>query len=120
MQGTPKSFAPWHPLTVSRRQASEGSSEDSAPKPRTLACFERRKPPLGAVFLVFGLRRALQEHHTCQVKCDVPSTRSSKGVPFARREQGRGYRLSTCIILLMQLLAADGTIKLRRQYAMNV
>ena len=57
MRGTPKSFAPWHPL--SRRQASEGSSEDSAPKPRTLACFERRKPPLGAVFLVFGLRRAL-------------------------------------------------------------
>ena len=27
MRGTPKSFAPWHPL--SRRQASEGSSEDS-------------------------------------------------------------------------------------------
>jgi hypothetical protein len=41
------------------RLACEASSEDTAPKPRTLACFERRKPPLGAVFLVFGLRRAL-------------------------------------------------------------
>jgi hypothetical protein len=29
-----------------------------APKPRSLACFERRKPPLGAVFWVFDLRRA--------------------------------------------------------------
>jgi hypothetical protein len=41
------------------RLASEASSEDTAPKPRTLACFERRKPPLGAVFLVFDQRRAL-------------------------------------------------------------
>jgi hypothetical protein len=42
-----------------RRQASEGSSEDRLdPKPRSLACFERRKPPLGAVFWVFDLRRA--------------------------------------------------------------
>jgi hypothetical protein len=56
MRGT-KPFAPRHPL--SRRQASEGPSEDTAPKPRTPACFERRKPPLGAVFLVFDLRRAL-------------------------------------------------------------
>ena len=47
----PKPFAPRHQL--SRRQASEGPSEDTAPKPRTPACFERRKPPLGAVFLVF-------------------------------------------------------------------
>jgi hypothetical protein len=42
------------------RDPSEGPSEDTAPKPRTPACFERRKPPLGAVFLVFGQRRALQ------------------------------------------------------------
>ena len=57
MRGDPKPFAPRHPL--SRRQASEGAREDPAPKPRSLACFERRKPPLGAVFLVFDLHRAL-------------------------------------------------------------
>ena len=51
-----RSHLPRHPLSL--RQASEGSSEDPAPKPRSLACFERRKPPLGAVFLVFDLRRA--------------------------------------------------------------
>ena len=57
MRGIPKPFAPRHPL--SQRQVSEGAREDPAPKPRSLACFERRKPPLGAVFLVFDLHRAL-------------------------------------------------------------
>jgi hypothetical protein len=45
--------------SVGGRQATSGSSEDPAPKPRSPARFEQRKPPLGAVFLVFGLRRAL-------------------------------------------------------------
>ena len=33
--------------------ARHSRSFHTAPKPRTPACFERRKPPLGAVFLVF-------------------------------------------------------------------
>jgi hypothetical protein len=52
-----KSFAPWHPL--SRRLASEASRTRLLSHVHSLG-FERRKPPLGAAFLVFGQRRVLK------------------------------------------------------------